>query len=567
MQIKIIIDDCIKTRENKCLKLFFSYNKNLIEFIKSQKIRYWHPDGKFWELPYSSLEYLKECEELSDFQLQIIECGSVPEIFKPDIEIKDHSNKHEFKTTPRSYQKDGFNYGMCINQFLLADEPGLGKSFQSLNIALGKKKNSAFKHCLIIVCVNSLKLNWRKEVEKHTNEKCFVLGQRINRKGDLVVDGNAKKLEQLEKGIDEFFIVTNLETLRDENISDQLHKMCISGEIGMIICDEAHFCRNPNTQQSKGLLRLQSKYKIAMTGTPLVNKLEDLYIILKWLGQEKNNFWNFKNHYCVYGGFGGHEIIAYKNKNEIIQKLNKCMLRRKKSEVLDLPPINEIPVYVEMTKEEWSLYSEVKSQIKQEIDLIKLSPNPLAKLIRLRQVTALSLLLSSKAKHFSKLSCAENIIDECVSNDEKVVVFFELAEVAEYFYKQLKRFKPALIIGKISKDSDRFNEIQRFENDPECKVIIGTTKALGTGFDLVAGNNVIFVEEPWAPAHKEQARDRSYRIGTTKTLNVYTLICENTMDEVVHEIIENKSELSSFFVDGEIKNREYTNKLLTRILE
>lgn len=324
-------------------------------------------------------------------------------------------------------------------------------------------------------------------------------------------------------------------------------------------------CKNPNSQQGKGFQRLLAKERIAVSGTPLMNSIEDLYIILKWLDQETHTFTQFKNHYCIFGGFGDHQIIAYKNKNEIVQKLNNCMLRRRKEDVLDLPPKNNIPIYLDMSKEEWKLYDEVRTALREQIDLIKLSPNPLAQLTRLRQVTGYSSLLSSTATHTTKLDMMMQLIEDAVANEEKIVVFSEFSQVIYEAYKRCKKYNPALITGDV-KIEQRDIEVQKFQNNEDCKVILGTRQAMGTGITLTAGNNVIFLDEPWNEANKNQAMDRCHRIGTTKTVNVYTLMCQDTIDEVVNEIVLKKGELASYFIDGQTTNRQFINELLNRVL-
>ena len=372
-------------------------------------------------------------------------------------------------------------------------------------------------------------------------------------------------MEDLITGVDNFFIIINVESLRNIEIANQLQRMCRSGEIGMVIADEIHKCKNPNSQQGKGFQKLIAKERIAVSGTPLMNSIEDLYIILKWLDYETHTFTQYKNHYCIFGGFGDHQIIAYKNKNEIIQKLNACMLRRRKEDVLDIPPKNNIPIYLDMSKEEWKLYDEVRSALREQIDLIKLSPNPLAQLTRLRQVTGFSGLLSSGATHTTKLDMMMQLIEDAISNEEKVVVFSEFAQVIREAYSRCKKYNPALIEGEV-KVSVRDAEVQRFQEDENCKVILGTRQAMGTGITLTAGNNVIFLDEPWNEANKNQAMDRCHRIGTSKIVNVYTLMCQDTIDEVVDEIVMKKGELASYFIDGQTTNRQFMNELLVRVL-
>lgn len=570
MVVKIIIDFPINLKEDKALLITFPYDSKIVNLMRGFEKKFWHPDKKIWELPFNCLETLKQQLNQLNIDFDVYDQLTIISYNNENKEkLKDCGVKHEYKTQPRKHQIEGFNYGMNSQKWLLADDQGLGKTFQTLNIALAKREQHWFKHCLIVVGVNNLKLNWFHEIEKHTYEEPYILGQRIisrgPNKGKLCFKDSKEKLEDLENGIDNFFIIINVEALRNAQIAEKLKYMCKTGEIGMVIADEIHKCKNPNSQQGKGFQKLLAKERIAVSGTPLMNSIEDLYIILKWLDYETHTFTQFKNHYCVFGGFGDHQIIAYKNKNEIVEKLKMCMLRRKKDDVTDLPPKNNIPIYLDMSNEEWKLYEEVRTALKEQIDLIKLSPNPLAQLTRLRQVTGFSGLLSSTATQTTKLDMMLQIIEDAVQNDEKIVVFSEFSQIINEAFKKCEKYNPALITGDVKVDV-RDLEVQRFQEDENCKVILGTRQAMGTGITLTAGNNVIFLDEPWNEANKNQAMDRCHRIGTTKTVNVYTLMCENTIDEVVNEIVMKKGELASYFIDGQTTNRQFMNELLVKVL-
>lgn len=570
MVVKIIIDLPINLKTDKALLVTFPYDAKIVNIMRGFEKKFWHPNKKMWELPFNCLQTLKQqlATIKADFdvydQLSIISYDN-----GNNDKCKDCGIQHTYKTTPRQHQIEGFNYGMNSQKWLLADDQGLGKTFQTLNIAIAKRNQNWFKHCLIVVGVNNLKLNWYHEIKKHTYEEPYILGQRVIKrgpnKGKLCFKDTKEKLEDLVNGVDNFFLIINVESLRNTELVSQLHKMCRTGEIGMVIADEIHKCKNPNSQQGKGFQKLLAKERIAVSGTPLMNSIEDLYIILKWLDYETHTFTQYKNHYCIFGGFGDHQIIAYKNKNEIVQKLKMCMLRRKKEDVLDLPDKNNIPIYLDMSKEEWKLYDEVRTALREQIDKIKLSPNPLAQLTRLRQVTGFSGLLSSTATHTSKLDMMMQLIEDCVSNDEKVVIFSEFSQIINEAQKRCLKYNPALITGDVSV-RQRDNEILKFQENDTCKVILGTRQAMGTGITLTAGNNVIFLDEPWNEANKNQAMDRCHRIGTTKTVNVYTLLCQDTIDEVVNDIVLKKGELASYFIDGQTTNRQFINELLIRVL-
>lgn len=569
MAVKILIDLPINLKTDKALLVTFPYDAKIVCIMRGFEKKFWHPKTKMWELPFNCLESLKQQLTFAKVDFDIHDQLTIIGYTDNSEKCKDCGVLHLFKTQPRQHQIEGFNYGMNSEKWLLADDQGLGKTFQTLNIALAKREQNWFKHCLVVVGVNNLKLNWWHEVLKHTNETPYILGQRVitrgRNKGKLTFKDTKEKMEDLVNGVDNFFIITNVESLRNIELANQLQRMCRSGEIGMVIADEIHKCKNPNSQQGKGFQKLISKERIALSGTPLMNSIEDLYIIFKWLGLENHTFTQYKNHYCIFGGFGDHQIIGYKHKNEIIEKLNSCMLRRKKEDVLDLPPKNDIPIYIEMSKEEWKLYDEVVNALREQIDKIKLSPNPLAQLTRLRQVTGFSGLLSSTATQTSKLDMMMQIIEDCFKNDEKIVVFSEFSQIIDEAFNRCKKYNPGKITGDI-KLAERDIAVQKFQNDEDCKVLLGTRQAMGTGITLTAGNNVIFLDEPWNDANKKQAMDRCHRIGTTKTVNVYTLLCQDTIDEVVNEIVLKKGELASYFIDGQTTNKQFINELLTRVL-
>ena len=379
----------------------FPYDDKILRTIKSLSERFYFPDRKEWELPIKRLDYLTNNLSNYDFEIK----GHYVDLSKKEVSIPDG---FKFKTKPFNHQMDGFLFGLHNNKWLLADEQGLGKTKQIIDIAVAKKLECNYKHCLIICGVNGLKWNWKNEIEEHSNESCHILGQRVKRNGKLVVEGNKEKLEDIllisdasetaRQTISDYFIVTNVETLRDDKIVAEIVKLCKSKTIGMIAFDEAHKCKDHTSQQAKGLLKLDAEIMIAMTGTPIMNKPLDVYTMLKWLGFEKHAFYSFKNHYCITGGYGGYEVIGYKNLDELRDRLNEIMLRRLKSDVFDLPDKLYVDEYVEMTSKQAVIYKEVSSEIKSNIDQIKMANNPLTELIRLRQATGYTGILSSTIK-------------------------------------------------------------------------------------------------------------------------------------------------------------------------
>lgn len=528
------------TGEFSCF-LSFPYDNELITIVRNQPTRWWNSDNKTWELPVRALPNL--IEQFGNRTITII--GD----FTPKTENVQTPSNFQFKTKPFDHQVDGFNYGLNNDRFLLGDEQGLGKTKQAIDIACAKRQARGYEHCLIICGVNGLKWNWASEIKTHSDETFHILGTRFTKKGKARVFSNADKLEDLNNLPDAYFLITNIESLRDETICKKVQELCKEKKINMIVIDEIHKCKNPSAQQGKAILKLSAETMIAMTGTPLMNNPLDLYITLKWLGYEKNAFYSFRNHYCVMGGYGGYEIVAYRNMNELHTVLDEIMLRRLKKEVLDLPEKISTTEYVEMTPSQSKIYNEVEEALREDIDKIKLSPNPLAQLIRLRQATGYTGILSSTVKESAKLDRLEEIIEELNENDEKAIIFSNWTDMTTPIVNRLSRYNPAVITGEIK---DRIAEQDRFMNDSNCKVIVGTIGAMGTGLTLTAASTVIFLDSPWNRALKEQAEDRAHRIGTTSTVNIITIVCKDTIDERIEEIINKKGKMADMLVDGTI---------------
>lgn len=559
---KVNVKIAKSTRCNGDYSLYvtFDFDMRIIEVIRSFSTKFWNAEDKIWELPLNKLTELTTKIDWCEFDITADEYVTLE---KPEVKVPDNFN---FKTNPYDHQIVGFNYGLQNDRWLLGDEMGLGKTKQVIDIAVAKKLIKGYKHCFIVCGVNGLKWNWRNEVYTHSNESAYILGQKV--KGNKIsIGSNKDKFNDVKNlaNIDSYFIITNVETLRDETINEELQKLCKDGTIGMIAFDECHKAKNPTTQQGKGILKLQAETMIAMTGTPLMNNPMDLYIILKWLGYEKHAFYSFKKHYCVMGGFGGYEIVGYKNLDELQEQLDDIMLRRKKEEVLNLPEKTYIEEYVEMSAAQKKIYNEVTNEIKDNIDQISIAPNPLAELIRMRQATGFTGILSSTVQESAKLDRMEELVEEAKENGKKVVIFSNWTQMTTPITTRLlsKGLRAGVITGE-TKDADRQALVDGFQNG-NYDVMVGTTGAMGTGLTLTAGTVEIFLDEPWNMALKEQCVDRCHRIGQKDNLTIYTLMCKDTIDEKVHEIVEQKGEMANAIVDGKVtmNNKELLNYLLS----
>lgn len=543
--ININIAKAKKCNGEYSLFITFDYDYRIVDTIRNFPTRYWNPDKKEWEVPFTKLgEFVNS---LPTFEFNIT--GQYVTLEKPKAKIPDGFS---FKTTPFQHQVDGFNYGLVNDRWLLGDEQGLGKTKQVIDVAVAKKLQNGYKHCLIICGVNGLKWNWVNEIKTHSNETGYILGQRI-KNHKLTIASNSAKLDDLRaiSNINDYFIITNVETLRNDDITQELVKLCKSGEISMIAADEVHKMKNPSSQQGKGFLKLKAKTMIAMTGTPLMNTPLDLYIILKWLGYEKHAFYAFKKHYAVMGGFGGYQVVGYRNLNELQEQLDSIMLRRLKDDVLDLPAKLYVDEYVEMTPKQKQIYDEVTADIKMNIDNIKMANNPLAELIRMRQATGYTGILSSTIQESAKLDRMEELVEDARQNDKQVVIFSNWTQMTDAIYKRLHQKYTLSVVTGQTPDDVRQHNVQMFQ-EGRSKVMIGTIGAMGTGLTLTAGTVEIFMDEPWNKANKEQAEDRCHRVGTKENVTIYTLLCKDTIDERIHDLVEQKGAMAKALVDGKI---------------
>ena len=564
--IQIKIGDPIKLKPTplspKSGFISFPYDSQLVEYIKSLGNRVYLPESKMWEVPLTAIPTI--CNKLTTRDIEIV--GEMVKETKTQVQLP---KGFTFTTQPYTHQLEGVLYGLANDTFLLGDDQGLGKTKEIIDLAIARKNSEGMKHCLIICGVNGTKYNWVDEVHTHSKEDAWVIGTRYTKRAPVkMIEGTSKdKLDDLMNLPPHFFIITNIETLRAMStkkgnktvfpIAERIQKLCDMGQIGMVAFDEAHKAKNPTSQQGKALLSIQPKYAIPMSGTFLVNSPLDLYVPLKWAGFEQHSFYQYKQHYCVMGGFNNQEVISYKNLDEIRAILDKVMLRRTKDEVLDLPPKIHTVEYVEMNKEQKTIYDEVKKEVKSSIDKLRISNDPLSQMIRLRQATGYPGILSSTITQSAKMDRMVELIEEITSVGQKAIVYSQWEQMTLIMKQKLKRYNPAYITGDV-KSEIRMQEVSRFQNDSTCKVIIGTIGAMGTGLTLTAASNVIFIDDPWNRALKDQAEDRAHRIGTKGTVRVITIVCKETIDERILDLVYRKGKMADLLIDGKFEGRNKT---------
>lgn len=549
----------------------FEYDSNLVSIIKSMGTRVYIPEKKTWEIPESAVPMLMS--RLHDYDV-LLRGEMRHETPESHAQLP---SGFVFTTKPYKHQMEGVIYGLEHESFLLGDDQGLGKTKEIIDIAMCRKQTDGLKHCLIICGINGNKYNWADEVKIHSREDSWILGTRFTKRPPIkMIEGSTKdKMEDLNNIPHQFFWITNIETLRCGSfkekqgkrtvtrfpIAEKIQELCDRGIIGMIAFDEAHKAKNPDSQQGKALLSIDCKGpKIPMSGTFVLNNPLDLYLPLKWAGFETHSFYAYKQHYCTMGGFGGKEIVGYKNLDELRSMVSKVMLRRVKGDVLDLPPKVHTIEWVDAYPEQKSLYKDVRDQVRDNIDKVKVHPDPLSEMLRLRQVTGYPGILSSTVTKSAKMDRMEELVEEEVSVGGKAIIFSNWSEMTNVIRHKLKKYNPAYITGEVG-SVQRMEEKDRFQNDPNCKVMIGTIGALGTGFTLTAAQLVIFVDEPWNRGIKDQAEDRAHRIGTRGTVRIVTILTRDTVDEGVYNLVQKKGKMADLLVDGKVDGKNVDNVL------
>ena len=543
----------------------FEYDSNLVSIIKSMGTRVYIPEKKTWEIPESAVPMLMS--RLHDYDV-LLRGEMRHETPESHAQLP---SGFVFTTKPYKHQMEGVIYGLEHESFLLGDDQGLGKTKEIIDIAMCRKQTDGLKHCLIICGINGNKYNWADEVKIHSKEDSWILGTRFTKRPPIkMIEGSTKdKMEDLNNIPHQFFWITNIETLRGGSfkekqgkrtvirfpIAEKIQELCDKGIIGMIAFDEAHKAKNPDSQQGKALLSIDCKGpKIPMSGTFVLNNPLDLYLPLRWAGFETHSFYAYKQHYCKMGGFGGKEIVGYKNLDELRSMVSKVMLRRVKGDVLDLPPKVHTIEWVDAYPEQKSLYKDVRDQVRDNIDKVKVHPDPLSEMLRLRQVTGYPGILSSTVTKSAKMDRMEELVEDEVSVGGKAIIFSNWSEMTNVIRHKLKKYNPAYITGEVG-SVQRMEEKDRFQNDPNCKVMIGTIGALGTGFTLTAAQLVIFVDEPWNRGIKDQAEDRAHRIGTRGTVRVVTILTRDTVDEGVYNLVQKKGKMADLLVDGKVDGK------------
>ena len=234
--------------------------------------------------------------------------------------------------------------------------------------------------------------------------------------------------------------------------------------------------------------------------------------------------------------------------------------------MLELPPKTVIKEYVEMDDAQADFYEQVKNGIRDQVDKVRLTTaNVLALTARLRQATVCPSILSTENIPSAKLDRCCQLVEDIVSNGDKVVIFSTFKEPLYVLHERLKQYNPVIGTGDL-KDSDVSHNIDLFQTDDKYKVFLGTHSKIGTGVTLTAASYGIFLDELWVPADNLQSEDRLHRIGTQDKVFIYYLITKDTIDEHVDEVANDKSIVTDYIIDGSVPEKA-VNKLRELILD
>ncbi len=419
------------------------------------------------------------------------------------------------------YQKQGVQFATFKDAVIIADEMGLGKTIQAITIAIKKKQIFGFKKTLV-VCPASLKEQWKKEIEKFCDEAA------------IVVDGLPAERNAIYRESTAYFLIVNYETvLRDLR---QINNM----DTDFVILDEAQRIKNFSTTTAQNIKQLKKKHGLVITGTPIENKISDLYSIVQFVDPNfLSPLWEFSYQHCLFDEKNRNKITGYYNLQNLYERLQPILLRREKRKVIkDLPTVTEINVPVSMQLDQLGMHASFAKGIAAILRKKYISPYDQQRLMLLllnMRMCCDSTFLVDKETHVSpKLEELKYILTEkmdLVNKQGKVIIFSEWVVMLQLIGQMLHKegIGYAMLNGKVAV-KNRGQLVKKFETDPECKIFL-SSEAGGSGLNLQVADTVINFELPWNPAKKNQRIGRIDRLGQrSKKLTVINFITRNSIE-------------------------------------
>lgn len=423
-----------------------------------------------------------------------------------------------------NYQKEGIKFAVFKKAAVIADEMGLGKTLQAIGTAILKKKIFDFKRTLI-VCPASIKEQWKSEIEKFTEEKA------------LVIQGNPEQRNKQYKDENHFFYIINYETiLRD-------HRALNNAGFDFLILDEAQRVKNYETKTSSAIKRLNPKHTLVITGTPIENKLIDIYSILNIIDPYFfGPLWNFSYQYCLFDPEKHNKINGYYNLQKLNEKLGDILVRREKRKVIDeLPNLQQynIPVLLSPLQAEYHAgYATGIAKILRKKFLTPYDMQNLQMLLaKMRMVCDSTYLVDEETNESPKLEELKYILLEQLdirNTDRKIIIFSEWVKVHKLIGQMLRENDIGFVElnGRIPVKL-RGELIRKFETNKHSKIFL-STEAGGTGLNLQVADTVINFELPWNPAKKNQRIGRIDRLGQkSNKLTIFSFISKDSIEEKI----------------------------------
>lgn len=478
-----------------------------------------------------------ESEQLSSFWLPKAAVVQPEKKLNRVIDYSPYSHR-----APMDHQKVAIEKLLANDKFILADDMGLGKTTSAVIAALesGAKK-------ILIVCPASLKINWAREIANYSERK------------SLIVEGR-KWGSTFDFYIINYDIIKNYHTTDKSEDSDD-YKLLVNEGFDLAIVDEAHYISN-NTAQRTRLLNdvLDRIPKVwLLTGTPMTSRPINYFNLLKIVDSPLTLNWQtYVKRYCKGFQFrvGNRKVwntSGASNLDELRDRTKNIVLRRMKTDILDLPEKIVTPVFVELTSkmydEELEEFTRISNEKKEE-DTISITLN---RLMKVRQLIS-----------YEKIPYTCEIIDKCIEQGKKVIVLTNFTMTLDMIHEKYKKTS-VILDGRMSKDR-RQEAVDKFQNDDKIKVFIGNIKAAGVGITLTAAEVVIMNDLSFVPADHSQGEDRAYRYGQKNSVLVYYPIFENTIEKVIYNILQKKKNvIDQVMGDGEF-SESFGKDLLKQLL-
>ena len=507
-------------------------NAKLIDKVKHPKIT----DKNKMEILHAALS-----SQMEDYDFDYDEAFA--NILKDLTKTEDVPPPESLKGVLRPYQERGFKwlytnikkgFGCCM-----ADDMGLGKTIQVISFILKQKETDSLKHPALVVCPTTLLGNWVKEIKNFAPSLNTSVYHGIDRQLDSKAD----------------VVITTYAILRID--IEKIKKQKWS----MLIIDEAQNIKNPDTSQTQAVKQIKSDVKIAMTGTPVENKLIELWSIFDFINRGYlGSIRDFQKGYAI-------PIEKFKQTNraeKLRLSISPFILRRLKTDksiISDLPDKVVLNEYCYLTKTQAALYQSVLDNLMS--DIAKLNGiNRRGMIFKL--ITALKQICNHPYQYLKtgdiskdisgKADKLVSITEQILENNEKTLIFTQYKEMGSILSTILSdelNINPLFFHGSLNR-TQRDDLIKDFQDNKDSKVMILSLKAGGTGLNLTAATNVIHYDLWWNPAVEDQATDRTYRIGQDKNVMVHRFITLGTFEEKIDEMINTKKDLANVAVfEGE----------------